>query len=175
MGIRWKDHWEVTLIAHVLTKILRVCLLVVAIVLLAALLPLLLLTYAIYSAILYAVVWLTWCVRGRHVLLVYSNSPNWQGYIETELIPNLPPNTIVLNWSERRTWSEYSLAVPVFRHFGGSREFNPIVLVFTPFRWTRTFRFWQAFCAHKRGESALLVETQDRLIQYMNRAGVSAS
>ncbi|GAB5407584.1 MAG: hypothetical protein Aurels2KO_58150 [Aureliella sp.] len=154
---------------------LTACLIVVASVLLIGMLPLLLLTYAAYSAVLYVVVWLAWCTRSRNVLLVYSNSPNWQDYVETELIPQLPENTIVLNWSERRSWPKLSLPVLVFRHFGGSREFNPIVLVFKPFHWTRTFRFWQAFRAYKHGKPDLLFETQDRLTQYMNRVGVRAS
>ncbi|MCR9200263.1 MAG: hypothetical protein NXI04_16635 [Planctomycetaceae bacterium] len=58
-----------------------VCLIVVAS-LFIVMLPLLLLTYALYSALLYAVMWLVWCGRGRNVLLVYSNSPVWQPYMK---------------------------------------------------------------------------------------------
>ncbi len=174
-GVSWQNsptaHFMVRLFKHTLAAFL----IVVASVLLIVMLPLLLLTYAIYSAVLYVVVWLAWCTRNRNVLLVYSNSPNWQNYIETELIPRLPENTIVLNWSERRSWPRFSLQVWVFRHFGGSREFNPMVLVFKPFHWTRDFRFWQAFRSYKHGKTDLLLETQDRLTQYMNRVGVRAS
>lgn len=148
---------------------------VVAAMLLLGMLPLLLLTYAAYSAVLHIVVWIAWCTRNRNVFLVYSNSPNWQDYIETELIPRLPDNTVILNWSERRSWPKFSLQVWVFRHFGGSREFNPMVLVFKPFHWTRTFRFWQAFRANKHGKPGLLLETQDRLAQYMNGVGIKAN
>ena len=91
--------------ARIIEQFLGACLIVVGSVLLIALLPVFLLTYTIYSAALYAVMWLAWCARGRNVLLVYSNSPSWQDYVETELIPKLPKNTIVLNWSERRMWS----------------------------------------------------------------------
>lgn len=158
-----------------ITQALGGCLIVIASGLLIVMLPLLLLTYALYSSVLYIVVWLAWCTRNRNVLLVYSNSPNWQAYVETEIIPQLPENTIVLNWSERSTWRNSSLAVRVFRHFGRTREFNPVVLVFKPFRWTRTFRFWQAFRAYKHGRPDLLLETQGRLIKYMNHVGVDAS
>lgn len=145
---------------------------VIAIILVVALLPALLLLYAIYSAMLYIVVWLLWCSRGRNVLLVYSNSPQWQIYIEAEIIPRLPENTIILNWSERATWPGYSLATQVFWHFAGAKEFNPVVIVFKPFCWTRTFRFWRAFRARKQGQAVLLLETQDRLFKYMERVGI---
>ena len=155
--------------------ILGAALLVVAAVLFTAMIPLFLAAYAVYSVVLYVVVWLAWCMHNRNVLLVYSNSPNWQEYVEDQLIPRLPENTIVLNWSERRTWSGLALSVRVFRHFGGSREFNPIVFVFKPFHWTRTFRFWQAFREYKHGKPDLLTETQTDLIQYLNRVGIGTT
>ncbi|MFK7821721.1 MAG: hypothetical protein AB8G99_23625 [Planctomycetaceae bacterium] len=136
-------------------------------------LPIILLIFMAYSGALYATIWLVWCARGRNVLLVYSNSPKWQSYVETELIPRLPANTIVMNWSERRYWRRLSLSVRAFWHYGGSREFNPMVLIFRPFRLARTFRFYRAFQAHKRGDSELLIETQNRMTSYIDGAGLS--
>src|SRR5437899_1722702 len=76
------------------------------------------------AELLQLIVWLTWCPRGRYALLVYSNSPVWQEYFETRVLPALGARAIVLNWSERQQWG-FSLAVVLFRFFGGSREFNP--------------------------------------------------
>ena len=39
----------------------------------------------------------------------------------------------------------------VFRHFGGHREFNPLVVLFRPFRLAKVFRFWLAFKDWKHG------------------------
>jgi hypothetical protein len=53
---------------------------VVAVVLFPLLLPVVLLalaTYALHGAALYVMVWTVWCLRGKHVLLVYSESPVW--------------------------------------------------------------------------------------------------
>ena len=33
------------------------------------------------AVLLQLVVWLTWCSRGRYVLVVYSDSPIWQRYL----------------------------------------------------------------------------------------------
>ncbi|GIW83316.1 MAG: hypothetical protein KatS3mg105_5123 [Gemmatales bacterium] len=51
------------------------------------LIPLLLASYLLYAIVLQLVIWLCWCTRGLNVLLVYSNSPHWQEYIEAHIIP----------------------------------------------------------------------------------------
>ena len=118
-------------------------LIVVLVLLLLPLIPLLLATYVLYGIVLQLVIWVCWCSRGVNVLLVYSDRPNWHDYIETHIIPRLPPSTLLLNWSHRRKWKFLSLPVMAFRFFGGSREFNPLVVVFRPFRWAKTYRFWK--------------------------------
>jgi hypothetical protein len=39
---------------------------------------------------------------GRRVLLVYSSSPNWQEYVEEDLLRRLDPHVVTLNWSDRQ-------------------------------------------------------------------------
>jgi hypothetical protein len=39
--------------------------------------------------------------RGESGILVYSNSPNWQAYIERNWLPHISGQMAVLNWSER--------------------------------------------------------------------------
>jgi hypothetical protein len=98
--------------------------------------------YVLWGAILYLAIWLTW--RKPFVVFVYSDSPTWKGYIEREILPYVAGSVVILNWSERRNW-ENSLAVFAFRYFGGHRSFNPMGMVFRPFQFVKTYRFFEAF------------------------------
>jgi len=71
---------------------------------------------------------------------------------------------VVLNWSERSNWKRWSLAVAVFRNFGGSREYNPMILLFRPLHAVRTFRFWSAFKDWKHGDSESVSRVRDDLL-----------
>lgn len=100
------------------------------------------LLYFLWGAILYITIWLT---QGQQfTVFVYSESPTWKEYIEREILPHIQGRATILNWSERRNWKN-SLAILAFRYFGGSRNFNPIALVFQPFRFVKTYRFFEAF------------------------------
>ena len=112
---------------------------------------------------LYAFVWLWWIGWARRrVLFVYSDSPNWKEYVEANILPKLPANTVVLNWSNRAQWPRFSVPAMLFRCFAGEREFNPIGLVFERFDIVDRYRFWQAFRDSKHGhsETLRLVETK---------------
>ena len=111
--------------------------------------------YLAASLCLHIAIWIWWCVRGCDILFVYSDSPVWHDYIEQRIIPYLDERAIVLNWSDRRRW-RLSLARMAFYHFGGYRQFNPLAVVFRPFRRTRTFRFWQPFKDFKHGHAETL-------------------
>jgi hypothetical protein len=115
--------------------------------------------YFLFRGYLYLAVWLFWCFRGRHVLFVYSRSPNWELHIEHDVIPRLPPSSVVLNWSDRRAWSRRSLEANVFGHFLGDREHTPSAIIFRPFHRARVFRFHEAFLEAKHGKH----EQLDRL------------
>jgi hypothetical protein len=106
--------------------------------------------WLVAAVLLQLVVWVTWCPRGRYVLVVYSNSPIWQEYFEAHVLPAVSSRGVVLNWSERKRW-RYSLQVALFRLFGGTRNFNPLAIVFQPLTWPRRFRFYRAFQAFKHG------------------------
>jgi hypothetical protein len=134
---------------------------------LAALLIGLLLAYGTYAVLLHVLLWLLWSPVGKRVLLVYSNSPVWQSYMEEHILPQLPPGSVVLNWSERRRWRRWSLACLAFRFFGGRYEFNPLAVVVLPFRWGRTFRFWQAFRDFKHGRRDTLAKVEAQLFNYV--------
>jgi hypothetical protein len=100
--------------------------------------------------VLQLIVWTVWCTRGRYALVVYSNSPIWQAYFEQHVLPAVGDRGIVLNWSDRKRWP-YSLSSALFTFFGGTREFNPLAIVFRPLAWPRQFRFYVPFQAFKHG------------------------
>jgi len=44
--------------------------------------------------------------RGKDLVLVYSNSPNWQHYVEQTWLPKWERRAVVLNWSIRPAASQ---------------------------------------------------------------------
>jgi hypothetical protein len=143
--------------------------------LLLPLVPLLLATYFAYAIVLQMVIWTCWSTRGVNVLLVYSDSPTWRDYIETNIIPRLPSSTVAINWSDRRNWKRFSLSVMAARFFGGSREFNPMVVVFRPFHWAKTYRFWKPFKDYRHGEMEPLHTMEAELFNDLSRAGIGTA
>lgn len=124
------------------------------IVLIPIFLPFIVIAYTLFFAhriLLYALVWSFWLPRGKDILLVYSDSPIWHEYITTQILPLIQGRVVTLNWSERRRWARWSLAVQLFWSFGTRREFNPLVVMFRPLKRARIFRFWQPFQAWKKG------------------------
>ena len=80
--------------------------------------------YILYGVLLLLAAWWRW--RGSPIrgVLVTSDSPNWQEYIEEQWIPRLGEQVVVLNWSERGIWRN-RLEVRIFRRFGiGDDNFN---------------------------------------------------
>jgi len=67
-----------------------------------------------------------------------------------------------LNWSQRSRWSRFSLPVILFRCFAGTRDFNPIGLVFERWRAVEAYRFFLPFRDAKHGHEGALefVEAQ---------------
>ncbi|MGB9075086.1 MAG: hypothetical protein WCC22_20795 [Terriglobales bacterium] len=127
---------------------------ILIVVLLPIVLPLALFAVAnhlLYRALLYLLVWALWLPRGKDILFVYSDSPIWHEYMATQVLPLVQERSVILNWSERKKWSRWSLGVAVFHHFGGAGNFNPLVVLFRPLRVARMFRFWSAFNDWKRG------------------------
>ncbi len=130
----------------------RWLLIAIAIVFLPVILPLaaaFALCWAIAAASLTVAVWIAWLPRGRRFLIVYSDSPIWKTWFEQRAVPTLGSEAAVLNWSERTRWKP-SLAVCLFRVFGGTREYNPLIIVFDPL--PQTFRFYIPFLEYKHGK-----------------------
>ena len=119
------------------------------------------LLYFLWGLILYLAIWLT--QKKPFIVFVYSDSPTWKNYIEAEFLPHLQGRAMILNWSERRNWKN-SLAVLAFRYFGGYRNFNPIGMVFRPFHFVKTYRFFEAFKEFKHGDRKKVEELEGELL-----------
>ena len=98
-----------------------------------------------------------WGAQGKRLLLVYSNSPNWQAYVEENWLPQLDPIAVVLNWSERSTWAtRHPFEANIFRMWAGDQEFNPLAVIIPADGAVRVIRFWQAFRDYKHGKDRTL-------------------
>lgn len=122
-------------------------------------------------------VWREWVPRGKRVLLVYSDNPEWKQYVELTLVPQLQPHVVLLNWSEKNTWKHDDvLEVKLFRHFYGNgwlsaeklrlggQEFNHVAIVFRPWHAPHKVRFWSAWKEHTFGKEEALRRTEKKLV-----------
>ena len=122
-------------------------------------------TYIFIAIFIYSGVWLFWVSRGIRIMYVYSESPVWEDHIKKEVLPKLPPNSIIMNWSKRKTWKRLSLSTIVFHYFGGSKAFNPMAILFPPFRRAKVYRFYDAFKEYKHGKTERLLSMERELFQ----------
>jgi hypothetical protein len=81
-----------------------------------------------------------------------------------QVLPMVQERAVVLNWSERSKWRKWSFPAHVLRSFGGGQEFNPMVVLFQPFRRAQTFRFWLAFKHWKRGDTEPVERLRSELL-----------
>lgn len=101
--------------------------------------------------------------KGKAGLLVYSNSPHWQAYIEERWLPLLEPHLVVLNWSERQEWPRrHPLEAELFRRHLGQTEYNPAAVLIPAKGRVRVIRFWQAFrdCRHGKDRALRAAEAE---------------
>ena len=102
--------------------------------------------------------------QGKRGVLVYSESPNWQTYVESNWLPKLGEHVVVLNWSRNRQWSKRDPAVRLFHWFvGTSHQYNPAVLLLRGMRRPFVFRFYQAFRDAKHGKTASLRSLEEQM------------
>jgi hypothetical protein len=116
-----------------------------------------------------------WEPQGKDLLLVYSNSPHWQQYVEANWLTRWNARAVVLNWSERRSWQTPPRAtapeVVLFQAFSGPREFNPLAIVVPPRgHAVHIVRFWKAFRDHKHGKPAGLRTCEAQVEEFLAKA-----
>ncbi len=114
-----------------------------------------------------------WSSQGRDLLLVYSESPNWQRYVEENWLPRWGHRAVVLNWSERSKWGRSGRPeVALFRTHGGAQEFNPLgIVVPATGSSVHVVRFWRAFRENKHGKDRLLREAEAELERFLQSTG----
>ncbi len=109
-----------------------------------------------------------YCSKGKYILFVYSESPNWQEYIETNIFPVLEEKTVFLNWSKREEWRKRKpLEAKILLHWGGDTAFNPMAIIFSQKWRIETVRFYQAFKNYKHGKDKLLKKKEEELYAYL--------
>src|SRR5262249_44053108 len=144
----------------------RIASIALVLVFLPLILPLIVVALVLFAAhrvLLYVLVWMLWVPKGKDTLFVYSNSPIWHDYMMRQVLPLVHDRAIVLNCSERSTWRKWRLTQQVFYSFGGHREFNPMVIMFRPFRRAKLFRFWSAFKDWKHGNAEPVEQLRNEL------------
>jgi len=110
----------------------------------------------------------TWGRQGKRILLVYSRSPHWQSYIETTWLPQVAPHSVVVDWSDRSNWRKPPpLEIRAFRYWGGTREFNPLALLFPKRGRVRAIRFWQPFRDARHGKERALRTAEAELFGFI--------
>lgn len=117
----------------------------------------------VFGCLIYFAIWTTWFPRGKDTLFVYSNSPVWESYMLEHVLPPIKDRAIVINWSDRKQWKNWSLAIRAFHYFGSQRAFNPLVVILRPFRPARKFRFWPAFKEWKHGNQEPVEELRKEI------------
>jgi hypothetical protein len=122
-----------------------------------------------WGLLLNVAVWLTWIPKGKRMLLINSNSPVGGKHFHREMVAPLQDEAAVLNWSERKQWLRWRRAVQCFRHFRGETCFNPMVIVFRPWRRPKIFRFYEAYRDAKHGHMSELHGMQDELFRFLGK------
>src|SRR5438477_12417869 len=115
-----KTNWKGALLLVILSPIILV-IIVVVLIIFAIVFPFV----KIYEQWLRYRFWQIHGKFGRFVLLIYSDSPNWKDYIDENILPQIEPHVVILNWSKRREWPKTNpIESRVFRRWAGETEFN---------------------------------------------------
>jgi hypothetical protein len=132
-------------------------------------------------------------------ILVYSDSPNWQTYIEDNWLRSFGDKFVVMNWSERKQWPKmHPLESSIYARYAGARAYNPIAIVFAQKgggfhalrAWTgavrrldpwamlapsprsvSVIRFWQPFRDYKHGKRDSLQLAEAELTKALETEG----
>lgn len=170
---------------NILIDIYYTLIIILFIIFLPLIIPLGLLYYIwnrIYGFWLKLLVKRCWYPKGKRLLFVYSNSPNWKEYIENNILNFISKKAVVINWSERSEWNwKYKkLELKIFKHWTGlyryfqkgkkkwyGRDFNPIAIIFIPWRKVTVIRFWQAFKDFKHGKDKKLKDLEKQLFSIL--------
>jgi hypothetical protein len=106
---------------------------------------------------------------GKDLLLVYSNSPHWQSWVEANWMPRWQTRAVILNWSERAFWKRSQPEVALFHAMTDQREYNPLAVVVPKHGRPIVVRFWKAFRDYKHGKDSKLKQQEAELEKLLAR------
>ncbi len=98
---------------------------------------------------------------GKDVLVVYTDSPHWKEYIETQWLPRWGDRAIAFDRSQ--PWREDQVEARLWRAVAGTAEHTPVVIVVPPRGKVQIVRFWLAFRDFKYGKDKRLRDAEARL------------
>ena len=108
----------------------------------------------------------TYAASGKDVLIVYSDSPHWGAYIDTNWLPRWGARAVMFNRS--RPWHGEQVEAHLWRAFAGSAEHTPVAIVVPMRRRPRVVRFWRAFRQRKHGDESALRAAEEQLDQMLS-------
>jgi hypothetical protein len=109
--------------------------------------------------------------KGKVLVLVYSRSPNWQEYIETNWIPKLSKLAVIVDYSDRSKWgTKPPIEVRIAREWGGDKEYNPMAIVLRGKSFPRMIRFYKPFLDYKHGKVELLKTAEQKLFSLITNS-----
>ena len=110
--------------------------------------------------------------KGKVILFVYSDSPNWKDHIEEKILPRLEACSVILNWSKRREWeSSMQLEARLFNQWAGPGEFTPTAILFPLLGKVKVFRLWQLSQNPKHGKNKVSKEAEQSLFAAVKQIG----
>ena len=102
---------------------------------------------------------------GKDMIVVYTDSPHWQEYIETRWLPRFGERAIALNRS--KPWREDQPEARLWRAVAGTAEHTPVVIVVPSRGKVQIVRFWLAFRDFKHGKDERLRDAEARLAKIL--------
>jgi hypothetical protein len=110
---------------------------------------------------------------GKDLLIVYTDSPHWQPYIESRWIPRWGNRAVVLNRS--RPWARSQIEAKLWRTLGGIVNHTPLAVVIPRQGKAELVRFFVAFRDHKHGKPARLEAAERDLEQALSKSQPDAA
>lgn len=104
----------------------------------------------------------------KDFLLVYTESPHWQPYIEQRWIPRWGQRMVLFNRS--RPWSKEQVEARLWQSIRWDREHTPLAIILPRRGWPHAVELYSAFRDFKHGKPQRLQQAEDRIQHALDRA-----
>ena len=99
----------------------------------------------------------------KDLLLVYTDSPHWKDYSETNWVGRWSDRVVILNRS--RPWSRIEPQAALWLRLKGFVEHTPLAIIVPQQGPVRIVRFFKAFRDFKHGDAAPLHAAESELVE----------